>query len=185
MNVNDQHKKWMKIALEYAKQALSDGEFPVGCILVAKDRDEIVATGIRQNSKESILNEIDHAEICAIKNWVISGKKGTDVWAYVTLEPCLMCLGALIINGVKGICFAYEDVMGGATGIFFKEQNSIGHPELDLGYEIRDLYFTSNLKIVPWILREDSLKLFKEFFLKPDNKYLSDTLLARYTLKTV
>ncbi len=182
MSLEKEHKKWMKIALKYAKEALSNGEFPVGCILVAKDLGEIVAKGVRKNSANTILNEIDHAEIGAIRNWIEAGKKGKDVWAYVTLEPCLMCLGALIINGIKGICFAYEDIMGGATGIFFKEQNSFGSPVINKNEPIKDIYFSSNIEIIPWVLREESLKLFKEFFSTSENIYLSDTLLAKYTL---
>jgi len=178
-----QHERWMKIALKYAQEALSNGEFPVGCILVDRKNDDIVAIGARKNSANKIPSEIDHAEICAIRNWIKTGKKGKDVWAYVTLEPCLMCLGALIINGVKGICFAYEDIMGGATGIFFKEQNSLGPPVIDKNRLIKDIYFTSNIEIVPWILRKESLLLFKEFFLSSDSGYLSDTLLAKYSLE--
>ena len=181
-----QHEKWMKIALKYAQEALSNGEFPVGCILVDRENDDIVAIGARKNSSNKIPSEIDHAEICAIRNWIEAGKKGKDVWAYVTLEPCLMCLGALIINGIKGICFAYEDIMGGATGIFFKEQNSLGPPIVDKNNKnrlIKDIYFSSNIEIVPWILRKESLLFFKEFFLSSDSGYLSDTLLAKYSLE--
>ncbi len=180
-NTEIDHKKWMKLALAQAQDALLAGEFPVGCVLVASGK--VVGQGRRLYSS-TLSNELDHAEILAIRDWISQGRQGEDIWAYVTLEPCLMCFGALIINGIHRICFAYEDVMGGATGLSFNRSNSKGPPtELMMG-NIRDLYSSASIELVPWVMRQESLALFKKFFSDSKAEYLADTFLARYTLDT-
>jgi tRNA(adenine34) deaminase len=159
---------FMKTALEQAKQALAVGEFPVGCVLVY--RDKILETGARRRSIGSNRNEIDHAEIVALRRLSDSGDliDRSQITAYSTMEPCLMCYSALILAGIGKIIYAYEDIMGGGTGC-----------ELS---RLTPLYRDSELKIVPGILRAESLKLFKDFFADPANEYLRQSLLAEYTL---
>ena len=79
-----------------------------------------------------------------------------------------MCYSALILAGIGKIVFAFEDVMGGGTGC-------------DLS-GLTPLYKNSAVKIVPGILRQESLELFKDFFTSPVNDYLKGTLFAEYTL---
>ena len=159
---------FMKMALEQARQALAAGEFPVGCVLVHHDR--ILETGARRRSIGSDRNEIDHAEIVALRRLSGSGNliDRSQITAYSTMEPCLMCYSALILAGIGKIVYAYEDIMGGGTGC-----------ELS---RLTPLYRDSKLKIVPGILRAESLKLFKDFFADPENEYLKSSLLAEYTL---
>ena len=91
-----------------------------------------------------------------------------ELTLYCTMEPCLMCFGATLLSGIKRIVYAYEDVMGGGT-------------RCDLsGLPI--LYKDTNVTIVPHVLRRQSLELFKAFFLKPENNYWKNSLLAEYTL---
>ena len=176
----------MDRALELAEDALVQGEFPVGCVLVSQGR--IVGEGRRANSKGRALNELDHAEILALRDWLQG--KGTpsskgDVTAYCTLEPCLMCFGALIINGVRRVVFAYEDVMGGATGLEFDVPAGRLNPgDRCIGGMIRRgfLYRKDRVEIIPRVRRPESLALFKRFFTSPSSAYLKDTLLARYTM---
>ncbi len=165
---------WMANAIDSAIQALKNGEFPVGCILVSGD--EIVGRGDRINSTGTEENELDHAEIRAIRDWKKRGGKKGGFTAYTTLEPCLMCLGALIINGARRIVYAYEDVMGGAAGIDFNQAFS--------GCANREvhLYWNFSKRIKGRVLRSESLRLFKEFFANPENTYLKGTELERYTL---
>jgi len=165
----------MAEAIRIAEKALGRGEFPVGCVIVCGDR--IVGTGDRLNS---IKNELDHAEILALRDWLSRGKPGSEPVAYTTLEPCLMCLGALILNGVREIVFAYEDVMGGATGIDF-EQGFSRCLGTDPPYKWHLYRHASNM-ITAGVLRRQSLELFKRFFLNPRHDYLRGTLLERYTL---
>ncbi len=164
--IKKNHEKWMKEAIKLARKALEVGEFPVGCVLVQDNK--IVGIGSRVNSIGSKCNELDHAEILALRDFSKKTYNVKGVTAYTTLEPCLMCLGALVISGIEKIVYAYEDVMGGACSMNFSNETL--------------LYKKMRNKIVPHVLRQESLYLFKEFFSNPQNSYLSGTLLERYTL---
>jgi tRNA(adenine34) deaminase len=173
------HERWMREALSLAASALQKGEFPVGCVLVSGD--EVVARGSRLNSLGQGQNELDHAEMVALRQWVDAGKPGKDLVCYSTLEPCLMCTGALIISGIKTIVFAYEDVMGGACGIRFDRPFSLCAQK---GFE-GCLYHDPDLIVIPSVLRKESIRLFKSFFSSPSNRYLKGTPLENYTLNKV
>ena len=160
---------YMKNALQQAEDALAAGEFPVGCVMVYENR--IIATGARENSSGDCTNEVDHAEMIALRRLCdletkINLKKVT---LFSTLEPCLMCFGALLISDIHEIVFAYEDAMGGGT-----------HCDLS---KLPPLYKENKISIIPNILRKKSLQLLKTFFLNPENTYLKDSLLATYTLR--
>lgn len=96
-------EKYMKMALFEAKKAYFEDEIPVGCVIVYKN--EVIACGY--NEKESKNSAIRHAEIVAIEE--ACGKLGTwhldDCDLYVTLEPCMMCLGAIIEARIKNVYF--------------------------------------------------------------------------------
>ena len=163
------HADCMTQALKLAQDALDRGEFPVGCVMAYQGN--IIATGARRHTRGDAKNEIDHAEMVALRHLseltddIDTGK----VIIYCTMEPCLMCLAAIIISGIRQIVYAYEDVMGGGTTC-----------ELS---QLKPLYNSSPIKIVPGIERKRSLALFKTFFADPDNDYWQDSLLARYTLE--
>ena len=163
------YEYYMTKALEQAEAALAAGEFPVGCVMVYENK--IIASGARENSTENCTNEIDHAEMIALR---LLSEFGTEidlkkVTLFSTLEPCLMCFGALLISGVRKIVFAYEDAMGGGT-------------RCDLS-NLPPLYNKNQVSIIPDILREKSLHLLKTFFSNPENAYLKGSLLATYTLR--
>lgn len=163
------HSFFMEKALAEAKQALENGEFPVGCVIVHNHR--IVATGSRLGtSPGSILSETDHAEILALKKLELAVPVNcrNQITLYCTLEPCLMCLGAILISGIRNIVYAYEDVMGGGTSC-------------DLS-KLPCLYSSQPVSIVSNVLREKSIFLFKSFFSNPQNTYWKGSLLAGYTL---
>lgn len=179
-------EKWMSRAIDLAAEAMERGEFPVGCVLVSGG--VVVGEGMRRNSRADGLNELDHAEILALRELVKNGRSSSacvDLTVYSTLEPCLMCLGALILNGVKRIVFAYEDVMGGACGLDFSHHfSALPHsPAIDKhifynGY----LYKKGVVEIVGGVKRSESLSLFKSFFADPPNSYWRASLLAGYTM---
>ena len=102
----------MTIALKLANKAENFGEVPVGALIV-KER-EIIATGF--NKKETKKNALYHAEIECINK--ASNALGTwrllDCDIYVTLEPCLMCMGALINSRIRKIIFGAQDILNGA-----------------------------------------------------------------------
>ena len=85
---------------------------------------------------------------------------------FSTLEPCLMCYGAIILSGIKTIVFALEDVMGGGTNCDLSKLNP--------------LYQKAGIAIVPNILRAESAKLLKAYFQNPENTYWKGSLLAHY-----
>ena len=165
---SDINTYFMEIAMDQARKALSQGEFPVGCVIA--DGQSVIASGFRKGSSGQYPNEIDHAEIIAIRQLfkVEEPLKKNKLSIYCTMEPCLMCFGAIILAGIRKIVYAYEDVMGGGSRC-----------ELDI---LPDLYKQSQMKIVPHVMRRQSLKLFKAFFSRPENQYWEDSLLARYTM---
>ena len=162
------HRFFMKKALGLAEQALSEGEFPVGCVMAYQG--EILVTGSRRGTIEDAVNEIDHAEMVALRRLIEIEDKidPGKITVFCTMEPCLMCYGALILSSVGEIVFAYEDVMGGGTGC-----------ELS---RLKPLYKNSPVSVVPGVMRAQSLKLFKTYFSNPANSYWKQSLLAEYTL---
>ena len=168
MQQHDRDEVFMTAALEQAEAALEAGEFPVGCVIAGDS--EIVVSGARRASSGPVANEIDHAEITALKRLYESRYPGPwqDLTMYVTMEPCLMCYGAALISGIRRIVYAYEDVMGGGTACRLEA--------------LAPLYQNAEARIVPHVLRAQSLGLFRRFFSDPQNTYLQGTLLAEYTL---
>lgn len=124
----------MKEALKEAKKAELIDEVPIGCVIV-KD-DKIIARG--HNQRETKQSPIGHAEIVAInkaskklKSWRL---EGCDI--YVTLEPCIMCSGAIIQSRINKVYYGASDPKGGALGssINVLEANNINHhPEVVSG----------------------------------------------------
>lgn len=162
------HELHMQKALAIAEKALAKDEFPVGCVIV--HRDQVVAAGERTNTLVQAPSEIDHAEMIALKmlESVTPNLNRGEMAAYVTLEPCLMCFGALLLSGIGTIVYAYEDVMGGGTGC--------DRSSLPL------LYSQNQVGIVAGVGRIASLSLFKAFFSRPHINYWRDSRLAEYTL---
>ncbi len=160
---------FMNIALTQAKEALLAGDFPVGCVVVCDGNT--IATGMRKGTGTDNPNEIDHAEMVALKRLSESGKTfdAKRITVFSTLEPCLMCFGAILLAGAEKIVYAYEDVMGGGTSC-------------DLT-KISPLYRNCNISIVSGVMRQESIKLFKKYFADSPNNYLNGTLLAKYTIE--
>ena len=166
--MNDEY--YMGLALEQAKEAFNKGEFPVGCVIVQDGK--VVAAGAREGTTPDkfFCSEIDHAEIRALKLIETGGvlfDPGKAV-LYVTLEPCLMCFGAIILSGIKKIVYAYEDPMGGGTRCDLKG--------------LAPLYEKCSIEVVPGILRRESLDLFVRFFKNERNLYWKNSYLEAYTL---
>lgn len=161
---------FMEQALEQAGNAFDHGQFPVGCVIVQDDR--VIASGARTGTLGdlSFFSEIDHAEIRALKALESPDVRFIPERAvlFCTMEPCLMCFAAIILAGIQTLVFAYEDVMGGGTGLDRKH--------------LTPLYKDAQITVVPHVLRKKSLDLFYKFFNKDTNLYWKDSLLETYTL---
>ena len=111
-------ERFMDIALEEALIAASEGEVPVGAVAVAGD--EVIARG--HNLRESLCDPTAHAEMIVIRE--ASGKLGkwrlTDLTLYVTIEPCAMCAGAIVLARIPRVVFGAEDPKTGAGGSLFQ-----------------------------------------------------------------
>lgn len=163
--------KWMKVALAEAERALQVGDFPVGCVVVSGGC--VVATGHRSGTADGPGNELDHAEVTALRNLMEIGGigEGSAATLYCTMEPCLMCFGAILLSGVSRVVWAYEDAMGGGASC---DLETVG-----------PLYRGAKVEVEGGVLRDDSLALFKSFFSNPDNGYWKGSLLERYTLDAI
>ena len=140
---------FMDAALELAKEAGTEGEVPVGCVIVRNG--EIVGRG--RNRRETAKTALGHAEIEAIAD-ACKNLGGWRLWEctlYVTLEPCPMCAGAIINARIPRVVFGATDAKCGACGsvcdLFSMEFNH--HPQVEKG-----------------IREEESQQLLTDFFKK-------------------
>ncbi|WP_456279530.1 tRNA adenosine(34) deaminase TadA [Bacillus sp. AK128] len=104
----------MKLAIEEAKKAESIGEVPIGAVLV-KD-GEVIASGY--NLRESEQRSIAHAELLVIDQGCkeLGSWRLEDTTLYVTLEPCPMCAGAIVLSRVSRVVYGAKDPKGGCVG---------------------------------------------------------------------
>ncbi len=112
---------YMKRCLELAQVAFSRGEVPVGAVVVYQN--QIIAEG--WNCRETLQSSIRHAEIIAIEKAceALHAWRLLDCQLYVTLEPCIMCAGAILQSRIPSVSFAALDPKGGACGSLFSLHN--------------------------------------------------------------
>lgn len=162
------YDRFMGAALREAQKALARGDFPVGCVMVHEGR--IVARGSRKGTCGDGRNELDHAEIVALRR--LAGRKkpvdASAITVFSTLEPCLMCFSALMLHGIGEIVYSYEDAMGGGTACD--------------RLRLSPLYRDSRIRVRCGVRRGESLALFKAFFADPRHSYWRGSYLAEYTL---
>lgn len=107
---------YMRKALELAYIAASQGEVPVGAVVVKKSTGEIVGRGF--NRREYGKSPLTHAEIIAIDEASrrLGGWRLVDCELFVTLEPCPMCAGAIINSRIERVIFGTTDSKAGSCG---------------------------------------------------------------------
>lgn len=105
-------EKYMLEAIKEAKKAESKDEVPVGAIIVLNDKIIARAHNLKENSQTAT----NHAEVLAINkaNKKLSSWRLIDATMYVTLEPCLMCAGAIIQSRIKKVVYGAKDLKAGA-----------------------------------------------------------------------
>lgn len=146
--MQSEEEKYMKIALKEARKAFEEDEVPVGAVLVKEGK--IIAKA--HNQKEAKTDTTKHAEIIAIqkaskklKNWRLE-----ETTLYVTLEPCTMCIGAIIGARIKKVCFGAMDEKTGACG------SVLNIP--------KDYPFNHIVEVEGHIMEKESKALLQEFF---------------------
>ena len=127
------HEKYMRMALELAKEAALDGDVPVGCVIV-KD-GEVIGRG--RNRREERGDATAHAELEAIREacaklntWRLSG-----CTLYVTLEPCPMCAGGIVNSRIDCVRYGAKEEKSGCCGSVLNlfEERFNHHPRIYQG----------------------------------------------------
>ena len=131
LNFMKNDEKFMRRALKLADIASQIDEVPIGCVIVKDNR--VIATSY--NKREIDNNPLGHAETLAIRKAAkkIGDWQLADCDLYVTIEPCIMCAGAIIQSRIRRVIYGAPDLKGGAFGssINVLEANNINHrPEV-------------------------------------------------------
>jgi tRNA(adenine34) deaminase len=141
----------MQQAILLAKEAAVKGDVPVGALIV-NEQGEVLATG--QNLREKNNDPTAHAEIVAIKNAgnKIGNWRLDDLTLVVTLEPCVMCAGAIVQSKLKRLVYGSFQEKSGAVGSV-----------CDI---IRDMRSNSKIEVVSGVLESECTDLIQNFFNK-------------------
>ncbi len=108
------HERWMDLALEEARRAEQHGDVPIGCVV--ERHGELIGTG--RNERERRGDPTAHAEVLALREAAahVGSWRVLDATLYVTLEPCAMCAGAVVLARVPRVVFGCPDPKAGAAG---------------------------------------------------------------------
>jgi len=141
-------RRLMQLALEEARASLQHEDVPIGCVIVRDD--EVLARA--HNRREESNDPTAHAEILALSeaaqkigSWRLEGCS-----AYVTLEPCAMCAGAMVLARIDRLVYGAPDPKAGAVRSLF---NLADDPRLN-----------HRVEVTAGLLEQDSSALLKEFF---------------------
>lgn len=142
-----QHSDYIRLAIREARNALAIGETPVGCLIV-KD-DTIIGRG--HNTRETEHTALGHAELNAIREAcaTLGGWRLDGCRLYVTLEPCPMCMGAIINSRIDLVVFGAYDIKAGCCGSL-ADFNQLG--------------FNHRTEVLSGICEQECSNLISEFF---------------------
>jgi tRNA(adenine34) deaminase len=142
----DEH--FMRLALREAERSLEHDDVPVGCVVVREG--EVVAAA--PNERELRADPTAHCEVLALRaaSRSLGTWRLTDCVVYVTLEPCAMCAGALVLARVPRVVFGAWDAKAGAAG---SVMNVLGEPRLN-----------HRPQLAGGLLAEESAELLRRFF---------------------
>ena len=140
--------EYMQLALAAARKAASHGEIPVGAVIVSAG--EVIATAY--NNREGRQTPLGHAEITAIQLAAqhVGSWRLDEAELYVTLEPCIMCAGAILQARVRRLIFGCRDPKAGAIESLYRlcEDQRLNH----------------QLPVTPGVLADESAALLSDFF---------------------
>jgi tRNA(adenine34) deaminase len=148
LNMDHSDERYMRMAIDQAYIAEENGDVPIGCVIVHQGR--VIAKGY--NQREQLHDPTAHAEIVAltqaseyIGNWRLEG-----CTIYVTLEPCPMCAGALVLGRLDRLVYGTDDPKTGAVKSLY---NIVQDPRLN-----------HRLEVTCGVLQEDCQKQLQDFF---------------------
>ena len=142
------HEPWMAVALEQARRADALDEVPVGAALVGPDG----LVTARHNETRTLSDPTAHAEMLAIRDAAatLGDWRLVDHALYVTLEPCAMCAGAIVLARVPRLVYAAADPKAGMCG--------------SLGNLVQDPRLNHRVEITSGVLEQESADLLRDFF---------------------
>ncbi|KMY55933.1 adenosine deaminase [Bacillus sp. FJAT-27231] len=146
MKKNDEF--YMKLAIEEAKKAESLGEVPIGAVVVLNG--EVIASAY--NLRETTQNAITHAELLAIEKACqkVGSWRLEEAELYVTLEPCPMCSGAIILSRIERVIYGAKDPKAGCAGTLMNL--------------LEDSRFNHQSEVVSGVLEEECSNMLSNFF---------------------
>ncbi len=143
-----QDERYVQMAIEQAKIAEENGDVPIGAVIVYENR----IIGKAYNQREQLQDPTAHAEIIALtqaaaamENWHLNG-----CTIYVTLEPCPMCAGALVLSRMDGLVYGCDDPKAGACKSLYNI--------------VQDERLNHRLEVTSGVLAEQCGQLLQEFF---------------------
>jgi tRNA(adenine34) deaminase len=139
----------MRMALTEARSALDHHDVPIGCVVVDADGNELARA---HNARERDVDPTAHAELIALRD--AAAKRGSwrldGATLYVTLEPCAMCAGAMVLARIERLVYAATDPKAGATGSLYNI--------------VQDERLNHRLDVTGGVLADESSELLKAFF---------------------
>ncbi len=143
------HTDFMKIAIKEAEKAAKIGEVPIGAVLV-NETGNIISAG--HNRTISLLDPTAHAEVLVLRESAqkLMNYRLLDTSLYVTLEPCIMCMGAIVHARISSVIFGAKDPKWGAAGSLynFADDERLNH----------------RVEVVPGVCEEICRSLMQDFF---------------------
>jgi len=146
--MSDEDAGWMAMALDEAAKAGFQGEVPVGAVVVRNG--ELIARS--HNRTRQLADPTAHAEAQAVREAaeVLGDWRLTDCTLYVTLEPCAMCAGAIVLSRIERLVFAAADPKAGMCG--------------SLGNIVQDERLNHRVTLESGLMAEEAGALLREFF---------------------
>jgi tRNA(adenine34) deaminase len=143
------HERWMSVALQEARAAMAHDDVPIGAVVVSDD-GRVIGRG--RNERELREDPTAHAEVLALRE--AAAALGTwrvlQSTLYVTLEPCTMCAGAIVLSRIPRVVYATADPKAGAAGSV-----------LDV---LADTRLNHRPEVVAGVLADEAAELLRSFF---------------------
>lgn len=142
------HEKFMRLALREARRGLAEAEVPVGAVVVLEGR--VIARA--HNQPVRLVDPAAHAEVLALRRAArrLGNYRLTACSLYVTIEPCAMCAGAIILARIRELIFAASDLKAGACGSVL---DVAGHEKMN-----------HKVRVISGVLASDAASLMRSFF---------------------